>query len=111
MQAYIQNLQSAGARVVPLLMTDEKAVTEEKLANLNGVLFPGGANNYHEIAGEIYANLIEKNDAGEFYPLWGTCLGMEAMARLASDSGNPLGDLVSKDQSLTLDFLVEDPKC
>ncbi len=88
-------------------MTDEQSVTDDKLSKLNGVLFPGGAGNYREIGDYIYKFAIKENDAGRFYPIWGTCLGFENLARFASDSGNPLSDQVSNEQSLILDFLVD----
>ena len=109
MHAYIDWAESAGARVVPLIMTDDNSVTDEKLSKINGVLFPGGGGNYREIGDYIYKSLVAKNDAGEHYALWGTCLGFENMARFASDSGNPLADTVSVNNSLTLDFL-KDPE-
>ena len=93
--------------VVPLIMTDDNSVTDEKLSKINGVLFPGGGGDYKEIGDYIYKSLIAKNDAGEQYPLWGTCLGFENMARFASDSGNPLKDVVSVNNSLKLDFLKD----
>lgn len=71
------------------------------------MLFPGGAGNYREIGSYIYDSIVDFNDAGTWYPLWGTCLGYENMARFASDSGNPLSDQVSINNSLTLDFLVD----
>ena len=92
MQAYVNFMESAGARVVPIIMTDEQSVTDDKLNKMNGVLFPGGAGNYRDVGDYIYKQLIEKNDAGSWYPLWGTCLGFENLARFASDSGNPLSD-------------------
>ena len=107
MQAYVEWLEAAGARVVPLIMTDEQSVTDDKLSKLNGVLFPGGAGNYREIGEYIYNFAISENDAGRFYPIWGTCLGFENLARFASDSGNPLSDQVSNEQSLTLEFLMD----
>jgi len=54
MQAYIEWLEAAGARVVPIIMTDDQSVTDDKLSKLNGVLFPGGAGDYLEIGDYIY---------------------------------------------------------
>ena len=77
---------------------------------MNGILFPGGDGDFLTIGDYIYKSLISKNDAGQFYPLWGTCLGFENMAIFASDSGSALSELASHANSLTLDFLVSDPK-
>jgi len=54
MQAYVNWLETAGARVVPIIMTDEQSVTDEKLSKVNAVLFPGGAGNYRKIGEYIY---------------------------------------------------------
>lgn len=107
MEAYSTFMETAGARVVPIIMTDEQSVTDAKLAELNGVLFPGGAGDYLEIGDYIYKYAIAENDKGNFYPIWGTCLGFENLAIFASDSGHPLSNLESTEHSLTLDFLVD----
>lgn len=70
-------------------------------------MFPGGAGDYLEIGDYIYKYAIKENDAGRFYPIWGTCLGFENLATFASTSGNPLSELVSNEQSLTLEFLID----
>ena len=92
MQAYIDWLEAAGTRVVPIIMTDDQSVTDDKLSKLNGVLFPGGSGDYLEIGEYIYKYAIRENDAGRFYPIWGTCLGFENLAIFASTSGSPLSD-------------------
>ena len=107
MQAYIDWLEAAGTRVVPIIMTDDQSVTDDKLSKLNGVLFPGGSGDYLEIGEYIYKYAIKENDAGRFYPIWGTCLGFENLAIFASTNGSPLSDQVSNQQSLTLEFLVD----
>ena len=109
MAAYPDFMKSAGARVVPIIWGEETSVTDDKLNKINGVLFPGGSGDYLDLGDHIYKSAIAKNDAGEFYPLWGTCLGFENLAIFASDSGAPLSDLVSDGHSLTLEFLDKDP--
>jgi len=46
MSSNVELLQSAGARVVPLIRDDPWEVTLEKLGKINGVLYPGGDGNY-----------------------------------------------------------------
>ena len=108
MQAYIDWLEASGARVVPLLTTDDISVNREKLTKLNGVLFPGGDTDYLDLGNYIYNFAIQENDAGRFYPIWGTCLGFENLAIFASDSKSPLSNLESDEHSLILNF-YEDP--
>ena len=75
MADYAQYIEGSGARVVPIVDTESDEETLRKLAGLNGVLFPGGAGDgqYEAKARFIYEKAIEKNDGGEFFPLWGTC--------------------------------------
>ena len=93
--SYVKFLESEGARIIPLVMDEERKVTDEKLTQVNGVLFPGGAGDYHGYARYIYNKVVEANDAGDYLPMWGICKGYEYMAVFASSSGDPLSDLVS----------------
>jgi hypothetical protein len=54
------------------------------MQNLNGVFFPGGeggsdivlgSGSYWTFTKEIWTNAKKINDAGTFFPLYGTCLG------------------------------------
>jgi gamma-glutamyl hydrolase len=73
-------------------------------AGVNGVLIPGGAtsifhsgyasasNALFQLAKEVgWAGrtlLLQANDAGDFFPIWGTCLGFEMMVLMAN-GGKP----------------------
>ena len=67
---------------------------EEIFAKTNGVLFPGGnegidPDDIYAEEGEILWSLAkEANDSGNYYPIWGTCLGFEEMAVLETGSGD-----------------------
>jgi gamma-glutamyl hydrolase len=76
-------LESAGARVVPLIYHEDWNVTMEKIDNLNGILYCGGSavgNNYINWGKQIFDRIREINDNGTHYPIWGTCLGFEDLA-------------------------------
>lgn len=77
MSAYVNYLEAFGARVVPIISGESDQETMGKLAVLNGVLFPGGDGDqaYHDKARFIFDEVTKINDAGEYYPLWGTCMG------------------------------------
>ena len=64
MAAYVKFVEAAGARVVPLIWGEPEEVTIDKLSKLNGVLFPGGDNDYDAFGRMIIAKLIEYNDNG-----------------------------------------------
>ena len=57
MEAYVEFAQSAGARVVPLVVGEPKEVTLDKLSKLNGVLFPGGDGDYFEYGRFIFETI------------------------------------------------------
>uniref|UniRef100_A0A671K417 folate gamma-glutamyl hydrolase n=1 Tax=Sinocyclocheilus anshuiensis TaxID=1608454 RepID=A0A671K417_9TELE len=70
--SYVKFLESAGARVVPLI-----------------VLFPGGgvsleSSGYSKAAGIFYRLALEANSNGDYFPVWGTCLGFELLTLLTS---------------------------
>lgn len=80
MAAYVKFMEAAGARVVPLVMGEDLDLTMEKMSMLDGVLFPGGGGDYLAYGQPIYDKILEYNDAGKYFPAWGTCLGFEALA-------------------------------
>ncbi|XP_075272191.1 gamma-glutamyl hydrolase isoform X2 [Opisthocomus hoazin] len=70
--SYVKFLESAGARVVPIR-----------------VLFPGGGvdlttSEYSRVAKIFYHKALEANDKGDYFPVWGTCLGHEELTYLTS---------------------------
>lgn len=57
------------------------------------MLIPGGAtyfnqsNGYADAGQHIYELAMELNDAGDYFPIFGTCLGFELLIILASGRG------------------------
>lgn len=87
--SYVKYLESAGARVVPvrLDLTDEEYV--KLFQSINGVLFPGGGANleksgYARTAEIFYSLATQSFDDGDYFPVWGTCLGFEELSYLVS---------------------------
>ena len=107
---YVMFLEGSGARVVPILDTETDEETLNKLKHLDGVLFPGGSGDdyYKGKARYIWDRAIEFNDNGQFFPLWGTCLGFEYMGIFAADEGDDvLSSLTSENVSLKVKFEVD----
>ena len=92
--SYIKFVESAGARVVPIHYTADDATLTELVGSVNGVLFAGGSaslsntSTYYKAGKTVYAAAVKANEAGQHFPLWGTCLGFEELARLLSDSND-----------------------
>lgn len=72
---------------------------------------PGGAtyfnqsNGYHDAGRIIYEIAIDLNRDGIYFPVWGTCLGMELLVYLSADGLEPRSYCSSMGQSLPLEFL------
>ena len=108
MTAYVKFMEASGARVVPLILGEPEEVTMDKISKLDGVLFPGGDGDYIEMGGKIIAKIMELNDQGHFYPVWGTCLGYESMMVWASSVGQAIWEPYSAHAiSETLQFVVD----
>ena len=45
--------------------------------HLNGIFYCGGSaeGDYFDFGKKIFDYVKQKNDEGQYYPIWGTCLG------------------------------------
>jgi len=92
--SYVQSVEAAGARVVPIPYDAPAENITYLLKQLNGVLFTGGGADLNKTdqetgklgptnitaAGEfIIRKIIEANDNGEYFPLLTTCQGWEIL--------------------------------
>lgn len=112
MASYINYLESAGARTVPLIFDGDVDKELAKLDHLNGVLYCGGsaAGDYDVFGKKVYEKVKKMNDDGNFMPIWGTCLGFENLAQYASsDPKTVLESFNADDESYNVKYVV-DPK-
>lgn len=89
--SYVKYLESAGARVVPVMINQTPEEYKSLFNSINGILFPGGAasivsSGYQRAAKIFYELAIEANQRGDYFPVWGTCLGFEQLTYLTSGS-------------------------
>ncbi|XP_019383268.1 PREDICTED: gamma-glutamyl hydrolase [Gavialis gangeticus] len=87
--SYVKFIESAGARVVPIRLNRSDEEYDRIFQSINGVLFPGGGvklktSQYSSIARIFYNKALEANDKGDYFPVWGTCLGFEELTYLTS---------------------------
>ncbi|KFQ20983.1 Gamma-glutamyl hydrolase, partial [Merops nubicus] len=87
--SYVKFLESAGARVVPIRLNLSDEEYDKIFHSINGVLFPGGGvdlktSEYSRVAKIFYHKALEANDRGDYFPVWGTCLGHEELTYLTS---------------------------
>jgi gamma-glutamyl hydrolase len=83
--SYVTWIGQAGGRVMPILLNQPTSYYDEVFAQTNGILFPGGnqgidPSDIYTEEGETLWNLAKRaNDRGDYYPIWGTCLGFEEL--------------------------------
>ncbi|BFF99760.1 gamma-glutamyl hydrolase B-like [Drosophila madeirensis] len=96
--SYVKHLEAVGAHVVPVWIGRDRTYYATLMDQLNGILLPGGAiyideadvqsrpdltNDCVRTAEIIYQLAMERNKKGndpeEYFPLWGTCLGMQLL--------------------------------
>nr|4L8F_A Chain A, Gamma-glutamyl hydrolase [Danio rerio]4L8F_B Chain B, Gamma-glutamyl hydrolase [Danio rerio]4L8F_C Chain C, Gamma-glutamyl hydrolase [Danio rerio]4L8F_D Chain D, Gamma-glutamyl hydrolase [Danio rerio]4L8Y_A Chain A, Gamma-glutamyl hydrolase [Danio rerio]4L8Y_B Chain B, Gamma-glutamyl hydrolase [Danio rerio]4L8Y_C Chain C, Gamma-glutamyl hydrolase [Danio rerio]4L8Y_D Chain D, Gamma-glutamyl hydrolase [Danio rerio] len=87
--SYVKFLESAGARVVPVMINKSEDEYSRLFKSINGVLFPGGgvsleSSGYSKAAGIFYRLALEANSNGDYFPVWGTALGFELLTLLTS---------------------------
>ncbi|XP_023250847.1 gamma-glutamyl hydrolase [Seriola lalandi dorsalis] len=109
--SYVKYLESAGARVVPIMINKTLEEYKTLFNSINGILYPGGSasitsSGYQRAAKIFYDLAIEANDRGDYFPVWGTCLGYEQLTYLTSGK-NVLSRTNTLDVSLPLDFTNE----
>ncbi|XP_024126772.1 zgc:171566 [Oryzias melastigma] len=88
--SYVKYLESAGARVAPVRinLTDEEYT--KIFQSINGLLLPGGdvdiqTSQFSRVAKIFYTLAIRANDAGDYFPIWGTCQGFQQLTVLTAN--------------------------
>ncbi|XP_004294089.1 PREDICTED: gamma-glutamyl hydrolase 2 isoform X2 [Fragaria vesca subsp. vesca] len=105
--SYVKFVESAGARVIPLIYNEPSDVLFQKLNLVNGVLFTGGwakSGRYYDVAEKIFKMILERNDAGDHFPLYAICLGFELLTMIISKNKKILESFSAADMASTLQF-------
>ncbi|CAN9506030.1 unnamed protein product [Ophioblennius macclurei] len=87
--SYVKFLESAGARVVPVRVNLSPEEHKTLFCSINGILFPGGissiySSNYQRAARFFLGAAIKARKQGDYFPVWGTCLGFQQMIYLTA---------------------------
>ncbi|XP_049709983.1 gamma-glutamyl hydrolase [Elephas maximus indicus] len=106
--SYVKYLESAGARVVPVRLNLTDQEYEKLFKSINGILFPGGSvdlrtSGYAKVARIFYNFALKSFDDGDYFPVWGTCLGFEELTFLVSKK-KLLTLTKTENESLPLNF-------
>ncbi|KAJ8556085.1 hypothetical protein K7X08_022843 [Anisodus acutangulus] len=106
--SYVKFVEMAGARVIPIIYTEPPEIINQKLNLVNGVIFTGGRTKeglYFEVVKGIFKKVLEKNDAGEHFPLLAICLGFELLTMIISKDNNILEEFSASHQASTVQFV------
>ena len=108
--SYVKFLEGAGARVVPIPTNITSNELKRIFTYINGLLLPGGdadlMNSPFRKNAELIFNLaMEAGDNGETFPIWGTCLGFQALNVLVAKSDKVLSKSAGTwDESMKLNL-------
>jgi len=115
--SYVKWIGQAGGRVLPILLDQPPGYYEAVFAKTNGLLFPGGnqgidPSDIYTEEGEQLWNLAKAaNDRGDYYPIWGTCLGFEELSVLETGDGQVISlDVVATNLPLPLQLTPQAAK-
>jgi len=84
-------LAQAGARIVPIRYDERPDRIKELFNSVNGLLFTGGDltlredTKYFSTANLLWQMAKEANDKGDYFPVWGTCMGFQLLSILAAE--------------------------
>ncbi|CAN4117659.1 unnamed protein product [Withania somnifera] len=106
--SYVKLAEMGGARVIPIVYTEPPEIINHKLNLVNGIIFTGGRTKkgpYFEVVKGIFEKVLEKNDAGEHFPLLAICLGFELLTMIISKNCNILEEFSASHQASTVQFV------
>ncbi|XP_062854743.1 gamma-glutamyl hydrolase [Trichomycterus rosablanca] len=109
--SYVKYIESGGARVVPIRL-NQSIEDHEKIFNaVNGLLLIGGASNletseFAHTAGLYFQLALKANNLGDYFPIWGTCLGFQLLTVLVAEE-NLLSNTTTENIALSLNLTSE----
>nr|XP_043627572.1 gamma-glutamyl hydrolase 2-like isoform X2 [Erigeron canadensis] len=106
--SYVKFVESAGARVIPLIYNEPPEILQTKLNLINGVLFTGGwakKGLYTEVVEAIFKHVLKRNDAGDHFPLFAICLGFELLTMIISKDDKILERFSGSHHASTLQLM------
>ncbi|XP_030593779.1 gamma-glutamyl hydrolase [Archocentrus centrarchus] len=109
--SYVKYIESGGSRVMPIRLTLTTSEYENIFRKINGLIFIGGAadletSDFARVAKIFYRFAMAANDAGDYFPIWGTCMGMQLLTVLVAGK-NLLSNTTATNVALPLNLTAE----
>ncbi|EFN55359.1 hypothetical protein CHLNCDRAFT_52559 [Chlorella variabilis] len=109
---FVKWIEAAGARAVPIRFYNSEQELHRIFKSVNGIIFPGGLTDlwqdspYVIAARKLWQWAKDANDAGDVFPIHGTCLGFQLLHILEANVSftQLLVDTDSVAHPYTLDF-------
>eukprot|EP01059_Diplonema_ambulator_P018031 TRINITY_DN3019_c1_g1_i1.p1 TRINITY_DN3019_c1_g1~~TRINITY_DN3019_c1_g1_i1.p1 ORF type:complete len:315 (+),score=37.97 TRINITY_DN3019_c1_g1_i1:527-1471(+) len=106
--SYVKWLEAAGARVVPVRYNVSEDELKGIMGSVNGLVYPGGAVGPSESARMALKLAMNANDNGDYFPVWGTCLGFEWLAMMVAEDATVIqSGFNSSNVSFALDLTTD----
>ncbi|XP_065160884.1 gamma-glutamyl hydrolase-like [Atheta coriaria] len=106
--SYVKFVESAGGRVLPIRIGQNREYYKNIVDKTNGLMLPGGAalfgtnSGFSEAGQYLYDIALECNQNNDFYPIWAICLGMELMIQTSLSGKEIRSQCNSRKKSLPL---------
>ncbi|XP_028852487.1 gamma-glutamyl hydrolase [Denticeps clupeoides] len=109
--SYVKYLESAGSRVMPVTLNQTEAEYKNIFKAINGLLLIGGSvdletSAFAQTAKIFYRFALKANDIGDYFPIWGTCLGLQLLTVLVAEE-NVLSRTPAENIALALNLSTE----
>ncbi len=102
--SYVKWVESGGAISIPIPYDADENLVREIFTQINGILFPGGSATLPDSAKWIWELALESNKHGEYFPVWGTCLGFEYLITL-NDGGETALEFGFKSENVSMPLI------
>lgn len=105
---YVKWIEQAGVQVAVIPYDASFDQLDELFMGINGILFTGGGlslefnTTYYHTAKYLYKKVLNANDHGDYFPLWGTCQGFQLLNILTSDDWGILDRYAFNSENLSL---------
>lgn len=106
--SYLKWIEAGGGRPLVVQYDTDKSELDHLFKSVNGLLFIGGGGDPSGSARYFFNLALEANKVGDYFPVWGTCLGFEWIMEMVSGNDEVLySDFLSDNLTLPLDFTSE----
>ncbi|XP_068594622.1 gamma-glutamyl hydrolase [Brachionichthys hirsutus] len=109
--SYVKYVESGGSRVMPIRLYLTTIEYKAIFKQINGLVFIGGAvdlekSEFARVAKIFFTLAQMANDAGDVFPIWGTCMGLQLLTVLVAGE-NLLTKTPAENISLPLNLTAE----